>query len=201
MASALFLRMEEKMPQHLVDHVAKQIHRVFTKDVFQELRMLYSPFEKLFMENEDIFDSLKTIYPDMEIHVDKFYEWITVVLKLTATKFIVWHHYCENYVDEVILMEGEVKENENVYIFNKFLYVDEGRQPEIFHDVEKYHAKQCKNTMPFQFLHFCMKREHCMQYNVYKNAENYGKWIMSGKIIDTFYRYSWDDYVVEPDFE
>ena len=201
MAATMFKRMQESnLPEHLVDHIANQVHRIFSKDVFQEIHTMYSPFEKFFVENgENVFDILKQLYPDMTVHVDMFFEWITVVLKLTATKFVVWHHFNDDYVNEVILMEGEVKENENVYIFNKFLYVDEGRQPETFHDVEKYHQKQCKNMMPFQFLHYSMKNEHCMQYNVYKKAENYGKWLMHKKISNAFDFYPW--HYEEPIFE
>jgi hypothetical protein len=189
----LFKKMEaHDMPQHLVDHVAKQMHCVFSKDVFQEIHTMYSPFEKLFMESEDVFDSLTQNYPEMNIRVDREFEWVTIVMKLTATKFIVWHEYQEYVEKESILMEGEVKENENTYLFTRFVYMDEGRQPDSYHDVEKYHKKQYKNMIPFHFLHYCMKNEHCMEHNVYKNAENYGKWLMPKKIMDVFDIYLWE---------
>jgi hypothetical protein len=191
--TALFQRMSEKMPEHLVDHIAKQVHRVFTKDVFQELQMLYSPFEKLFMENEDVFDSLIRLYPDMEVRVDSYYYWITVVLKLTDTKFIVWHEYQEYVNKERFLMEGEVKEN--TYLFTKFAYIGEGRHLEICDDVEKYQQKQSKNIMPFQFLNYCMKNDHCVEDNVYKNAKTHGKWMLLKKIMDVFDNVLWEEYI------
>lgn len=187
--------LQADMPEHLVMHVAKEVHRIFTKDTLQKINTMYSPFEKLFMESENVFDNLKKVYPDMTIHTDVYYEWITVVLKLTATKFIVWHNYEEGYInitEENFLMEGEVDEKENIYIFNKFIYMDEGRQPETIEDAEQYHDKKNKNMIPFQFLHFCMKNEHRMDSNVYKNAETYGKWVLPNKLINSFNAYPWE---------
>lgn len=197
----MFKRMQESnLPEHLVDHIANQVHRIFSKEIFQEINTMHSPFEKLFVENsENFFDALEQLYPDITVHIDKYIEWTTVVLKLNATKFVVWHQYYEYCVDEIILMEGKVKEKENVYIFEKFIYMDEGRQPETFHDVEKYYQKQYKNMIPFQFLHYCMKNQHYIQDNVYKNAENHGKWLMQKNIINAFHSYPW--HYEEPIFE
>lgn len=184
---------QANLPEHLVDHIANKVHRIFTKDTLQKINTMYSPFEKIFMESEDVFETLKKLYPEMTIRVDKYYEWITVVLKLTATKFVVWHNYEEYYTNETFLMEGEVNEKENIYTFNKFIYMDEGRQPETIKDAQQYHNKKIKNMIPFQFLHFCMKNEHRMDRNVYKNAEKYSKWIVPNKVINGFNAYPWED--------
>lgn len=179
------------MPEHLVDHIAKQVHCIFTKDIFKKINTMYSPFEKIFMENENLFDAMEKLYPEMTVQINMFFGWITVVLKLTSTKFVVWHNYEEMFSNETFLMEGEVNEKENVYTFNKFIYMDNGRQPETIEDAEQYHNKKFKNMIPFEFLHFCMKNEHCIDHNVYKNMEKYTKWVIPKKIINSFNAQLW----------
>lgn len=191
--------LQADMPEHLMMHVAKHVHRIFSKDIHNEMHMLfssYSLFEKVYMENENVFDAIKKIYPNMTICVDIYYEWITVVLKLTSTKFVLWHEYHEFYSDETFLMEGEVDENENIYTFSKFIYMNNGRnngrQRETIEDAQQYHNQKNKNMIPFQFLHYCMKNNHNIYHNVYKNAEKYGKWVFPNKIINSFNTYPWE---------
>lgn len=185
------------LPEHLVDSISNKVHRIFSKDVFQEINTMYTPFEKIFLEENDVFDKLKILYPDMSIHVDKYYEWITVVIKLNATKFIVWHHYEELYVLNCFLMEGEFNKDTNTYFFDKFVYMD--RNYNIIHDAEKYFKTRHGhiNWIPFQFLdHFMLgyDDEYCyghIEKNSYKNAEKYGKWVFYKNILDTFADYPW----------
>jgi len=184
--------LQANMPEHLVEHVAKQLHYILMKDVFQEIVMVYSHFELFFIENKNVFDIMEKLYPDITVHVHYYFDWITVVLKLTSTKFIMWHNYEEQAISETFLIEGEVEEKENVYTFSKFIYIDKGRHPKIIKDAEEYHNKKCKNMIPFQFLHSCMKNEHSIEYNVYKNAEKYSKWVFPNKIIDLFNAYPWE---------
>ena len=205
--SKIFNDMQQaNLPEHLVDHIANKVHRIFTKDTLQKINTMYSPFEKIFMESEDVFETLKKLYPDMTVHVDNYIDWITVVLKLTATKFVVWHSYMEYMEANTFLMEGEVDEKENVYTFNKFIYMNNGScrgwlcrcgHSETIEDAEQYHQKKFKSMIPFQFLHFCMKNDYCMEKIVYKNAANHGKWILPIKIINSFDNYDWGDYIPE----
>lgn len=153
------------LPEHLIDHVAKHLHANLLKDVKKEVIERHTDFEKIFLENSDddieLLDKIKMVYPDSEIWVDNYVDWITIVFKLTKSKFVLFHQHKEYRINKEFYMEGEV-DNKKVYV-SRFFYGDMwGRVQHTCDRIEKYLSGGSiygLTLIPFGFLQEVMGRE------------------------------------------
>lgn len=179
--------LEAGLPEHLMLHVAKKVHTVLMKESLTKIGSLLSPFEKIFMENEDVLEALKKEFPEMEIRVQNDWlcgEHITVVLKLTKERFILWHEYKEYRIDEVFLMEGFYKGDES-YVMERFIWIDCWNELKM-NRVEEYRQQKCRNHIPFNFLHWAMNGAHRMVDVRFQDSGE--KWFNPDKILSWFFK-------------
>lgn len=120
MTNALYKTMEDAdIPEHLLHTIAKRVHKDYHRGICTYLETMYTPFERIFRENEVagslVLEKLREVYPELEIRVDGYYEWLTVVLKLNATKFIVFHEYKEQFAHDHLVAEGEMVDGNMVF--------------------------------------------------------------------------------------
>lgn len=189
--------MEAGIPEHLMLHLAKGVHTRFMKDSFQQIQNQFSPFERLFYEEDidSIYKNLTKYYPDVEVLVQNDFlcgEHITVVLKLTKFQFIVFHEYKEYGTYEQFLMEGTYSQVENektkhIYTMNSFIWKDMWKEETVtMHTVEQYRQKKNRNHIPFNFLHWAMTGLHNMIPVKFHDTPKKHTWFNANKIIDWF---------------
>ena len=174
------------MPEHLVLHIAEGVHRILIKDSLQKIQTIFSPFEQLFHNEDDIIDALTEQYPELMIKVDNAVEYMTIVLKLNSSKFIVFHDYKDLDVSgsyEFILMEGEMRDN--AYTVERFIRKDESCEKST--SVEKYYYKRKgRNHKPFNYLHYVFKNDFCMENVRFRDSAKKLSWYNYDKIVNWF---------------
>lgn len=107
----------------IVDLIANKFHRLcFNDGIKDDIEKRQSFFEKTFFENEgNRLDVLFEKYPEMDIYIDEYHYWTTIVFHLTETRFIMCHKYMEMYDSHYILVEGDISSTNDIDI-ERFYY-------------------------------------------------------------------------------
>lgn len=160
MGNALYKVMDEAtIPEHLLHTIAKRVHQDYQEGVCFQVNQLFSPIERIFREEGvpgvAMMEKLRQAFPEMETHVDEYFEWITVVLKLNATQFIVYHVYKEYGADDNMVAEGRCVNG--TLVFDRFQYKEMWRETVCFTSANTYfNVQKGVNYIPFQFLNKVM---------------------------------------------
>jgi len=179
MGNALYKTMEDAdIPEHLLHTIAKRVHKDYHRGICTYLETMYTPFERMFHDNEVVgslvLEKLREVYPELEIRVDGYFEWLTVVLKLNATKFIVFHEYKECGVHDHLVAEGEIVDGNMV--FERFMYKEMWRKEKLYPSASAYFAIKGINFIPFQFTNSVMSGSHNLKGVKFSDVPAHTPW-------------------------
>lgn len=176
------------IPEHLLHTIAKRVHKDYHRGICTYLETMYTPFERIFRENEVagslVLEKLREVYPELEIRVDGYYEWLTVVLKLNATKFIVFHEYKEQFAHDHLVAEGKMVDGNMV--FERFLYKEMWRKEKLYSSASSYFAVKGINYIPFQFTNSVMGGVHNMKGVEFSDAPARTTWYRPNDLLRWF---------------
>jgi len=133
----------------IVDLIANKLHRIgFNDGIKDDIEKRKSLFENIFFEYEgNRLTALYEKYPDMEIYIDEYYEWTTIIFHLTKTRFILCHEYMETFMDHNILVEGDISSTNEIDIERFYHY----QRNIAINSISEY-LESGFNHIPFQFL-------------------------------------------------
>ena len=194
---AILSNMEKHgVPDHLMDHVAENVHRTFFRDISAQIQNRFTAFEQLFMEYNvpgiEFMDKVRELYPDVRLYVDEYFDWGTVVIRLTDTRFVMCHEYKEMHCRDYkhIYMEGEMQGN--TVVVSRFMYRDmyanlyyNDKQYDC-HNAEAYFNRTSVNYIPFQFLNASFGRGMAINDNwpTFVNEANPKVWASPVPIVE-----------------
>lgn len=189
--------MKADMPEHLVLRIAEGVHHILAKDAMSEISKMYGPFEQLCRDNEPnaVLKELRKEYPNMKVCIDEFVDWLTLILKLDESKFILFHNYIEAPTNDILLIEGSVN-SKGEYAFDRFYYKSQYREwTAVIEDAKEYFglnwraSNEGSNYIPFQFLDKVMTdRSGCAKdVDKYMRVETLSKWHCPKSVIQWFY--------------
>jgi hypothetical protein len=188
--NALYKTMENALfPEHLTHSIAKRVHKDYQEGVCFQVNQLYSPFERLFREEgvpgEAMMEVLRREFPEMEVCVDEYYEWITVVLKMNATNFVMYHLYKEYGAHDNMVAEGRYVNG--VMVFDRFQYKEMWRETVRYTSAKAYTSQERGvNWIPFQFLNNVMGGSHDPKDVKVVDAPAGTKWFNAEPILQWF---------------
>lgn len=188
-SNEVYKMMEDaNIPEDIIHTISKRVHMDYHRRICTYIDNIYSPFERIFRENEingvHALTKLCEQFPEMIIRVDDYFEWMTVVLKLNDTRFIVFHEYKENWTCEQLIAEGEYI-NDNM-IFERFLYKDMRDKNKLYKNAKDYFNNKSINYIPFQFTNYVMKGIYDMDGVQFMDAPTNANWFRPEVIIQWF---------------
>ena len=185
----MYKAMEDALiPEHLTHTIAKRVHQDYQEGVCFQVNQLYSPFERVFREEAvhgvALMEKLHQQFPELEVYVDGYY-WTTVVLKLDATKFVVYHVFKEYPIDDNMVADGRYVNG--VMMFDRFQYKAENwRKTDCFTSAKAYFNKEGRNYIPFQFTNHVMGGSHDTKDVKIVDAPVRTKWFNTEPILHWF---------------
>jgi|Laugresbdmm110sd_1035091.scaffolds.fasta_scaffold101543_1 hypothetical protein len=187
--NAMYKTMEDAdIPEHLLHTIAKRVHKDYHKGICTYVETMFSLFERIFRENEvvgsQVLEKLCDVYPELKIRVDEYCEWLTVVLKLNATKFIVFHEYKEYGVHDHLVAEGEMVDGNMV--FERFMYKKMWRKEKLYSSASTYFAIKGTNYIPFQFTNSVMGGAHNVKGVEFSDAPAHTTWYHPNDLLRWF---------------
>jgi hypothetical protein len=186
------------LPDHLIEHVAKHYHMSEFKKIQSQIHSNYSEFEKIFMEYSELgaiplVTHLKERYSDFKIHIDMYNtdsHWITIIFKLTNTKFVLFHEHQYGGRDQRFFMEGEVL-RKKVYM-TRFYHINLRHKISFYNIRDYFYGKSGLTLIPFAFLKEVMPSKFSVvpEYftKTFHNSPQIKRSIFSKNIIDWFLR-------------
>lgn len=146
--------LESHLPADVVGMVSEYVHKSRMANVLISIPDHMCSVEAAFASTADPISTLKKNYPDAKIYVDDWVDWLTVVIKLTDSRFFFMFSFVEGSETEEMLVDAFIENNvvkiERLY-YKSYHYMGDEFGCDYLEEYVRKKQSFFDNMVPFQY--------------------------------------------------